>query len=70
MLSDYQEIEAVAEYLEKLEKLRIKFMSIEIDIPYDFNENSAEAKTHLDNWVKEIKVLQDEILIIRTDMTE
>lgn len=70
MLSDFKDTEAVAEYLEKLEKLRETFMSVEIEVPGNFNNNSAESKAQLDSWINSIQMLQNEIKLIRTSMTE
>lgn len=70
MLSDHKDTEIVAEYADMLEKLRAIFMSIEVDVPVDFDKNSTEANAQIDAWLEDLSKLSAEVEIIRASIVE
>ena len=70
MLSNYNDNEAVKEYIDMFEDLRKVFLAIDIDIPANFNAEYENAEALIDTWLGEIKVLQNEVKEIRLSIIE
>jgi hypothetical protein len=69
MLSEYKSNEVVAEYIKKLEVFRDIFMSIDVDVSNDFDNNAKDSKEQIDKWLEKIKILQKEISKVRSAIT-
>ncbi len=70
MLKDYSENEVVSKYSQKLQELRKLFDSIKIEIPAGFEEKTKEDKLKVDEWIAGIKKIQDNITILRNEVTQ
>lgn len=70
MLKDYSDNEIVSEYTTELQKLRKLFDTIIVDIPAGFEEKTKEDKALVDQWLMGIKKIQDEITVLRNDVTQ
>jgi histidinol phosphatase-like PHP family hydrolase len=70
MLKDYSDNEVVNEYTQKLSELRRIFDDIQIDIPVGFEEQIKKDSKIIDDWLSQVKKIQDNITGLRADITQ
>ena len=70
MLEVYKEHNSVVEYLQRLNKIRETFAKVNVEFKAGFDPASADGKKFVDNALKQIIPLQQEISSFRADLVK
>lgn len=70
MLRSYQEHNAVAAYLPRLDRIKKVFDGLELEFDADFDENSAEGKKFIDDALQALIPLKQEIASFRGELVK
>lgn len=68
ILTPHKNDEVVAAYLAKLEKLQAKFNRFVVDVSPEFDPSSDQGKSKINEYIKEVKAIDETVNSIRNDM--
>lgn len=70
MLKDYKDNEVINQYIIKLTELRKTFDNLKVDVPADFKAGNPKYEGQLNNWIRDMRKLQAEVIKVRKDIIE